>query len=537
MLLNDYNCDSRDELIKKMKEKNCDRPIGEAEADVYLYFKKHLSDEYMVYHDYRFDSLNNYKHQIDFLIFNKKYGYIVLEVKSDSKMKERGANDEVQEEQARKQCIGLLPILDKECNATKNRQFIDYMVLYWNVKDLNDDERKIYNDKKDRWNNKSFLQSDIKDKNLDLFFEGFFKSHMWNEHNNGYNYLEEKDGYSYFEAEERFKSLCAMRHDDIDKIDRAELVIDKLTGEQRNFFDTVASQNNIAFIDGDAGTGKTYLAMAFVEKCKKENKKVYYMLSTNKLVIFIKEKFHSLVENIKFIMYYSEDSDEVNINKFDFNYKNIVIIIDEAQDVGSDFLIKVIKKCKEYGIKLIILNSDKQNTFRNNTDKVRAEVKKAEGLCFELVHNCRNDKKIIEKLNKISNSKNRKDGIEINYVNNSDDAECRILEYINNKVRDGLDASRISILTNCKGKDFFRGKIKDTFFRKIRNVFPEIDIDTIRRNKGCENSVVIIYDNVGNLIEKEDGKDLYLALSRAKVEYKYYSIKSTNFCNVFWNNY
>ena len=531
MLLNKYKSINRIKLLEEMNEKNCyygkcsNSSIGEAEADVYLYLKENLSDEYIVYHNFHYISENNIPHQIDFLIFNKKYGYIVLEVKSYDKMKEKDRNGIEQEEQADCQRKDLISIVDKVCNLRGKRQYIDFMVLYWNVKRLNNIESEIYENKKIKWNNKSFLYCDIKSKKLDKFFEDFFKSHMWNKTENGYNYLKETKDYSYSKAENCFKKLCSDLHNNIDEIDYAELDIEeKLTKIQRYSFNLITSQNNnIVFVDGDAGTGKTYLAMAIIEKCKKENKKVFYVLFTNKLINFINNKFKKYIGNIKFIKFYSKNDDEINLNKIGFNDRNLVIIIDEAQDIRTSFLVKVINKCKKCGIKLIILNSDKQASlnFDYNSNDVRIKVENAGGVKFQLFDNCRNIQDIVEILNSIFTCDNYKDLIEINYVKDIVEAECKIFEYINKLVVDGLDAEKISILTNCKNSDFFNGKV--ILFRKIKNEFPKIDIDTINRNKGCENTVIIIYDNVGTLIDKKI--DLYIALSRAKIKYKYYCIK------------
>lgn len=529
MLLNEYKNTNIDSLFDEMNMKNCyysrhgNSSIGRAEASIYKYLKENLSDDYLVYHNFHYNSDNNIPHQIDFLIFNKKYGYIVLEAKSI--ISERDSDGIIPEEQVDIQRKDLIPIIDKVCNSRKYYQYIDFMVFYWNSHDLNDIEVEIYKNKRSKWNNKSFTYNDIVRCNINNFFEDYFKSHMRTQNSNGYNYLEESDNYHYEEVNDNFIKLCNVKYNNAEKIVYEELSIEnRLTELQKKTFNhIIAQEDNIFFIDGDAGTGKTYLAMAVVSKYLQVNTQVYYILVTNKLIRFIEEKYYNISKNITFVKYYSKTDDNENINKIGFSDKNTIIIIDEAQDIPYSFVELIINKCKECEIKLIILFSKKQISFNNDStaEDIKNKVYKVGGRKELLTENCRNSNDISNVLNAIWNSDEYKKYIDIDYVNSSVEAEEKILEYVEKLVDGGLYAKKISILTNCKDSDFFYGKV--TLFRIIKEKFPEIDIDTINRNKGCENTVVIIYDNVGTLINKK--VDLYIAISRAKVRYKYLSVK------------
>lgn len=318
-------------------------------------------------------------------------------------------------------------------------------------------------------------------------------------------------------------------------INEEECIFNRLTSEQSYLLDYLEEQN-IAVIQGAAGTGKTLLA---IEKAKRasETGKVLF-LCYNKMLLerlktsIDKEKYDIDVFNLPGLyckqtgLFGNCNNEEIANYLSSINYKKWIykhIIIDEGQDFAEDHL-RTLSSLAEF----------KKGCFYVFYDKNQIVQQKNESDWFSsvecrlvLTSNCRNTKSIALTSNKAIKNDKIKMKLEILgkkpnfYVKKSSkEAYDCIFKSLNNYLVQGLSTNNIVILSAKTEATSCLTGINSIGPYKITNTFPknnELLFTTVRKFKGLEADIVLLIDVDDKNFDNAEGRRLfYVGASRAK---------------------
>lgn len=268
----------------------------------------------------------------------------------------------------------------------------------------------------------------------------------------------------------KFVTILTLRKGELDD------VFIKLTKEQMGLLDYISEQE-IATIQGVAGTGKTIIAIEAAKRFAKSGNKVLFLCFNSLLFYHLKNTF-----TIKGVDYYNIYAFLAKYIKGDFsNIENRVealytidwdkfdydaIVIDEAQDFNNNEILyfKDYINCRK-GRLLIFFDKNQLLTTKEVPEWIiNSECK------LLLTKNCRNTKEIaITSYNVIDAKLNQKikmvsgDNTQLLFVNNN--YEDDLFRLINYYVKRGYDKSDITILSlNSEHKSLLKGK------KKIHNI-------------------------------------------------------------------
>ena len=476
--------------------------------------------------------------EADFVILNRIYGLLVIEVKSggieykegnwiqtrlDNFEKNPMKNPFKQADKSKYKFISLLDNVlydNKKC-------YIDKAVWFPSIKNIDSDSLPP------EYDDKIVLTEEALDNPLQYIIRAF----------DFYN----SKHYTYMEKEDFDKVLSALMPE-FNLIPSASNIIEEndysflqLTQEQKKVLDFISDQGN-ASIQGGAGTGKTFIA---VEQAKRfsDYGEVLFLCFNRYLYKHLENNcFHKNVEYLNihtFINRYSSDNILSNeellkvLKTIDFselNYK--FIIIDEAQDFDNKILSLIVEKSTESNIRCFVFYDKNQLLY---SDKIPAILNDFE--CkLTLNKNCRNTFKILSTTNSPMNLPIRTDEYCIEgimprlYISTDKDKIVnKIGESINNYLSNGYKLDDIVILTlNTEDSSILSGVSKinnyDISHEKIEG---KLLFTTAKKFKGLESNIVILVDFNSDVIATDELTRLfYVSTSRARqlLDIFYYNI-------------
>lgn len=476
--------------------------------------------------------------EADFVILNRIYGLLVIEVKSGGIEYKEGnwiqtRLDNFEKnpmknpfKQADKSKYKFISLLDNVLYGNK-KCYIDKAVWFPSIKNIDSDSLPP------EYNEKIVLTEEALDNPLQYIIRAF---DFYNSKH--YTYMEKDDFNKVLSALTPEFNLIPSASNIIEENDYSFL---QLTQEQKKVLDFISDQGN-ASIQGGAGTGKTFIA---VEQAKRfsDYGEVLFLCFNRYLYKHLENNcFHKNVEYLNihtFINRFSSDNILSNeellkvLKTIDFselNYK--FIIIDEAQDFDNKILSLIVEKATESNIRCFVFYDKNQLLY---SDKMPAILNDFE--CkLTLNKNCRNTFKILSTTNSPMNLPIRTDEYCIEgimprlYISTDKDKIVdKIGESINNYLSNGYKLDDIVILTlNTEDSSILSSISKinnyDISHEKIEG---KILFTTAKKFKGLESNIVILVDFNSDVIATDELTRLfYVSTSRARqlLDIFYYNI-------------
>lgn len=314
----------------------------------------------------------------------------------------------------------------------------------------------------------------------------------------------------------------------------------KLNDEQNHCFEQLDG-NKIISVSGNAGTGKTVLAVKKAFRESKIGKKVLFLCYNTLLKENISKEsddnfevfsIHSFAEDylnkynkISYDDFQENGSYEEMMNSFIKEASNNKaekrvfydsIIIDEGQDFTKEWF-EVIKEFLHKDSSLCVFY-DKNQMLYNKYGRLDISFLEI-GTKYELKRNMRNTDEIY--LSALSIIDISKDNVKLNGVTGikpdiifSENLFSKV-EHLRNiitelKKNEYLSDNNITVLT-------MEARKKLKYKKSIEDIFNG-DVESIRKFKGLENDVIIIPDVPHNFMDDIDLRNLlYVGMSRAKV--------------------
>ena len=494
---------------------------------------KQLPNDWYIYHSLNWkDRSKNGRitwGEADFVIFNKNYGILVVEVKSggisfkDGKwLQTRLDNSEINEmknpfNQANRSKYKLIDEIDYKL-PYGDRCFIDKAVWFPSIS--NDELQKA--NLPLEYDSKLILTKESLNNPLQsiLSIYNFYNSTRYTMlSRNSENVILETimPSFNLVPSASNIK-------------DEADYVFYQLTNEQKKVLDFISDQQTVA-IQGSAGTGKTFIA---VEQAKR--------LSSDKKVLFLcfnKFLYYHLDNKCKLnnVDYYNlhtflskNSSDDIStdekclkaLKSIDFantlDYQ--AIIIDEAQDINDKILIEFYGICKRLNYNLYLFYDKNQMLFQNKLPKCLEEF----DCKLTLTKNCRNTLKIVQTINSVFNINTQANGFSVSGVMPTfyfvdTDIQNKLRLIINDYLNDGFDQKDITILTLSTEDESCLNGITQIGNYKINHESNEdgIFFTTSKKFKGLESNIIIVIDfDAKQYSDYEYMKNLYVSLSRAR---------------------
>ena len=494
---------------------------------------KQLPNDWYIYHSLNWkDRSKNGRitwGEADFVIFNKNYGILVVEVKSggisfkDGKwLQTRLDNSEINEmknpfNQANRSKYKLIDEIDYKL-PYGDRCFIDKAVWFPSIS--NDELQKA--NLPLEYDSKLILTKESLNNPLQsiLSIYNFYNSTRYTMlSRNTTNVILETimPSFNLVPSASNIK-------------DEADYVFYQLTNEQKKVLDFISDQQTVA-IQGSAGTGKTFIA---VEQAKR--------LSSDKKVLFLcfnKFLYYHLDNKCKLnnVDYYNlhtflsrNSSDDIStdekclkvLKSIDFantlDYQ--AIIIDEAQDINDKILIEFYEICKRLNYNLNLFYDKNQMLFQNKLPKCLEEF----DCKLTLTKNCRNTLKIVQTINSVFNINTQANGFSVSGVMPTfyfvdTDIQNKLRLIINDYLNDGFDQKDITILTLSTEDESCLNGITQIGNYKINHESNEdgIFFTTSKKFKGLESNIIIVIDfDAKQYSDYEYMKNLYVSLSRAR---------------------
>ena len=492
---------------------------------------KQLSDDWYIFHSLNWkDRSKNGRitwGEADFVIFNKMYGILVVEVKSggisfkDGKWYQtRIDNNETNEmknpfNQANRSKYKLIDEIDFKL-PHGDRCFVDKAVWFPSISsyDLSQIDLPLEFDKR------LILTSDSLNNPLASILSVF----------NFYN----STRFTML-AEESKKAVLNILQPSFNLIpsasnikNEADYVFYQLTNEQKKILDFVEDQQTIA-IQGSAGTGKTFVAVEQAKRLSKSGK-VLFLCFNKFLYLHLNDKCK--IEGVDyynlhtFLAKYSS-ADLLNDEKClkalkEINFKELEyfsIIIDEAQDINDKIINYLYEVAKDNNHKFIIFYDKNQMIYQDKLPKCLEQF----DCKLSLNKNCRNTIKILQTVNSIFNVNTDANCLSISGVMPSlyfdeNNPINKLENIIDSFINDGYKENDITILTLSTESDSMLNGVERIGKYKISNENDNsIFFTTSKKFKGLESNIIIIIDfDANKYSDYEYKKNVYVSLSRAR---------------------
>lgn len=284
------------------------------------------------------------------------------------------------------------------------------------------------------------------------------------------------------------------------------------------------------FISGGAGTGKTWVALKFIDDYMKNGLNILFTCMNPYLIEFFKNKigqqpnvdilsFKELLVNNDII---DTNDDYINNNVLDkttvtTHKKYDAIVIDEAQDFNFECALTIVEFLRDSELSRLNVFFDKtQNIF--DRDFQEGFAIKTPAFCLR--ENLRNTSKIYEwatehtdfETDVITNPIEGTDPIQIEFVNN-ENCINRISMILNELInQEGVDSSSITLLVDDFSKEIF-DNLHIADWKLVHDIAPNngIKFFTVSEYKGLESDVIIYVYSKRN----SDVAD-YVAYTRAR---------------------
>lgn len=313
-------------------------------------------------------------------------------------------------------------------------------------------------------------------------------------------------------------------------VDEREKIFIQMTKEQYAILDFLEEQD-VAAINGCAGTGKTLLALEKSRRLADCGDKVLLLCYNTFLREFLQSHlntYNGLTAHSIFSLAseltgkYPIPENEIatiilDYSKHDFPYDSVVI--DEGQDFPED-CIEVLESCTRRSFYVFYDKNQLVQKFKLPEWLDRAECR------LKLHKNCRNTKQIAETVARSMRITDMKlppypvDGVSkpVFKIAGFEQTQNVVRILLRKILSNGIKKERIAILTVRTGNDS-RLKGIDKLGDFILGETPgrEILFTTIRKFKGLEADAVILVDvTVDTFISEEMRRDFYVGISRAK---------------------
>lgn len=542
---------------------------------------KTLPDDYYVFHSYRLVRLIPGKgldeNEIDFLIFNPKYGCLFLECKNRT-MRREGMKWEYLalnngNQKWKPMQDPFTQAFSGQHNLFSKFQEIYYederllsiinkckiMVGVWLTKysqeDIDNDiiglgptiakEIILTSDELNASNNEKSKKSLLS--KIENMMERMKRVHLVCKYEEeiittpGYNHSATYEESMVFLKEVLspvFRTAVNLRND-------FERTYVELLEEQYVVLDFLAHQRTAA-ISGASGTGKTLVAIERARRLSQNNKKVLFLCYNRNLCDFLNKSYREELKNVDFftidsygcktcsvtldcLSYY--DLNEILENRMlenSFEYKHI--IVDEGQDFGKERIddAKILELLSEYGMggfgdddtsffifydKNQLVNSNKIPSYIENVDSK-----------LTLYKNCRNTKNIASTAYSLLGIEpilfdRAWDGDATKFIfYDTEEEAISKLDKLIGKISDDENSDRVIITCedNITHSDIFsRLKNEDERNYYYCSNRHNTKVYTVPTFKGLEAENVILFDLNNKLFEK-DNKMFYVGASRAK---------------------
>ena len=332
----------------------------------------------------------------------------------------------------------------------------------------------------------------------------------------------------------------------------------ELTENQQETFETI-SENDRCIIRGDAGTGKTIIALHFARQ-KSESKQLTGFFCYNKqLADYLKKHTQageslicdSFTEYMESVVVKSGRTPEIGTNSSsrDKYYRETLpqlfmesfmeldlpqfdyLILDEAQDLFIEPYLEAFDFILSGGLKggkwYFFMDAEKQNLFQSGkTEKAVLELLGKYDTFYTkcyLKDNCRNSVAIIEKVDAVFGSNTRHkhndergaDVVVKAYRKTSDQVES-IETILRTLRREGIDVGQITLLSPIRFRNSASSLITGTpVSPDVADRGKAVFFSTIHSFKGLESPVVILTD-IDTLADEARMNILYVGMTRAK---------------------
>lgn len=321
------------------------------------------------------------------------------------------------------------------------------------------------------------------------------------------------------------------------KYDEINYRFNQLTKEQEKILNFIEFQNSIA-IEGGAGTGKTFVALEYARRAS-NNGKVLFLCFNKYLNDFLNSKYS--YNNVEYFNIYGFIAKHIDVSTITDNnilkelkkvdikkigYKTI--IIDEAQDYDFAVLKYLRDFAVDNGYNFVIFYDKNQQVIKSNFSDIIRDF----DCKLTLKNNCRNTIKIQSTVNSVFN-------LPLNYYCYSIEGIMPIMYYSDNKdliissmesevdklIENGLSINDITILTLLTENESI---MKDTFNLGKYEVSNRKEKDklfftTSRKFKGLESDAVIIVDFDIKNTSEDFIRNFYVSTSRARINLIIYS--------------
>ncbi|MGE5457678.1 MAG: NERD domain-containing protein [Methanococcaceae archaeon] len=526
-------------MARMVPEEYYNKNKSDAEKLLFEQLQKLFDDSWLILHSYSFEvmSLKNkiIEAEIDFILFHRNYGLLILEVKGGTienrqgKWYQNGNQIDDPYEQTRKNKHKIIALLKDFFNADPPVS-IGYGLCFPNSfsKEIPINHRDIT----------------ITGEHLE-YLPDYIKTLM------------EKSPAAKYEIDSMLEKLIekalipqfATNMTLKDKFGCEENIISSLTEEQCEALNFISGYNK-ALIKGCAGSGKTIMAIKKAKELALKGNQVLF-LCYNKLISerikteteFLKkirvETYHQFclseleAAGIEITGYDEKELFQKIIpEKFldlitEYPIKFDAVIIDEGQDFLEEYWITISDLVKENGYFYIFYDPE-QNIF--NTEISLPEM----GIPYILNKNFRNTKKIFEYMQQFTESemqihKQSPEGTEVVHLKSSRPIRNVLSETLHELViKNNIEEERIVILGTHKLKHTSLGEDNKAGMFTIQENGPAgikiIPYYTCMKYKGMESDVVILLDYEDERWQKKNIK--YTAISRAK--HKLYIIETMN---------
>lgn len=492
---------------------------------------KQLSDDWYIFHSLNWKDRNKNGRitwgEADFVIFNKIYGLLVIEVKSggisfkDGKWYQtRIDNNEINEmknpfNQANRSKYKLIDEIDFKLSYG-DRCFIDKAVWFPSIssKDLYNIDLPLEFDKK------LILTGDSLNNPLNSIISvfNFYNSTRFtmlsdNSKNEVLNVLQ--PNFNLVPSASNIKN-------------EADYIFYQLTNEQKKVLDFVENQHTVA-IQGSAGTGKTFVAVEQAKRFAGKGRvlflcfnKFLYLHLNNKCKIKDVDYYnlHTFLSKHYFEDLSTDDKCLKAIKMIDFTELGYsAIIIDEAQDINDKLINYLYEISINNNIKLMIFYDKNQMIYQDKLPKCLEQF----DCKLSLNKNCRNTIKILQTVNSIFNVNTDANSLSISGVMPSlyfdeNNSINKLEEIIDDFILEGYEEKDITILTlSTESDSILTGLDKIGKYKFSNEEENKIFFTTSRKFKGLESNIVIIIDfDASKYLDYEYKKNIYVSLSRAR---------------------
>lgn len=321
------------------------------------------------------------------------------------------------------------------------------------------------------------------------------------------------------------------------KYDEINYRFNQLTREQEKILNFIEFQNTIA-IEGGAGTGKTFIALEYARRAS-NNGKVLFLCFNKYLNDFLNSNYSH--DNVDYFNIYGfiakgigastitdnnmlKELKNINITKFGYN----TIIIDEAQDYDFSILKYLRDISVDNNYNFVIFYDKNQQVIKSNFSSIIKDF----DCKLTLKNNCRNTIKIQSTINSIFSLPLNYycysiEGImpSMYYSDNKDSIISNMESEIDKLISNGVKIEDITILTLLTENESILSEISHIGKYDISNSREKdkIFFTTSRKFKGLESDAVIVVDFDIRNNNEDFIRNFYVSTSRAKINLLIYS--------------